>query len=186
MARIEKTVPSKASCLAVIALLILAPPSIWGERDDAAHPRHRLACLNDLGPASTGVIHYRALRFIDDPGTGRYWVMLQQLDRTKIPPLLVQIPRGHPCVSPDVEVSVEASSPAVQNLSRAVIHLGDRILLSQSTPTIHAQLDAVALHAAAVGETFSVRLNVSGHLVQVVATAPGRASLLVDETRGWR
>ncbi len=186
MPSMEKTAGSKALPLVGMALLILAALSIWGESDDAEHPRRRLACLNDLGSALTGGIHYRALRFIDDPGAGRHWVMLEQIDRPEIPPLLVQIPRSHPCISPDVEISVEDSSPAVRNPSRAVIHLGDRILLSQSTPTLHAQLDAVALHAAAVGETFYVRLKVGGHLVQVVATAPGRATLLVEETRGWR
>jgi hypothetical protein len=185
MLRMDKTARSKAVEVAAMALLILAALTVGGERNEVEHPRHRSACLNDLGPMFTSGVPYRAMRFIDDPGAGRHWVMLQQLDRPEIPPLVVLIPRDHPCVSPDFEVFVQGSSPVFQNRSTKVIHLGDHILLSQSTAKLNAQLDAVALHSAAVGEAFSVRLQVGGHLVQAVATSPGRATLLVDENRGW-
>ena len=67
-----------------------------------------------------------------------------------------------------------------------VIHAGDKLILSEHTSAIDADLEAVALTSAAIGKGLTVRLKFGSRTVSAIATAPGRASFAEGRTEVYR
>lgn len=161
---------------ACIPLLAASAFSAITQQPDPAHPSVAV-CLRDFETAFG--MRYRAVRIIDDQGTGRRWLLVWQFDRPEAPALLLQMPDSHSC-SKFLFADFEWRSPtAHQKLSLPIIRPGDSVILSEDSPISHARLEAVALQSAATGQVLTVRLKLGGHLLRAIATAPGCA-LLAD------
>jgi hypothetical protein len=69
------------------------------------------------------------------------------------------------------------------------VHAGDRLVVEQDSPVLHAEFRAVALESARVGEEMRVRLtagstvplSIQGRIVHVIATGSGRARWTFEE-----
>jgi hypothetical protein len=168
-----------------LALLIFSGLLGRGEPSHAAQPRFSDVCLKDSESLTTSGVRYRALRFIDDPGTGRHWLLVQQLNHPEVPRTLVQIPDSQSCFNLALEGAEFGSGSRNENLLKPVIHPGDRLILSDIHVTSYARLEATALQPAAIGAALDVRLKFGGNILRAVATAAGHATLLVkqNETR---
>lgn len=85
--------------------------------------------------------------------------------------------------------------------SEALIHAGDRITVEQKSSVVEASFEAVALQAAAAGDSLRVRLTSAagglrhesgsdgvgwGRVIAVVAVAKGRASWLADSNVSFK
>jgi hypothetical protein len=168
----------RAISLASIALLTPLAFSETSKRPALANHTVSVACLKDFETAY-GTL-YRAVRIIDDPGTGRRWLRVLQFDRPEAPALLLQMPEKQSCSKVSV-ADVERRPPTShQNLPLPVIRPGDSVILSENSRVSDAQLEAIALERATAGEALTVRLKLGGHLLRAVATAPGRATLLAE------
>ena len=75
----------------------------------------------------------------------------------------------------------EDSAPAKRQI---VIHAGDAVLVEEHSERVDLRLQAVALYPAAAGEVIPVRLRTIGKVIQVRASAPGRAELVTEGS--WR
>lgn len=160
-----------------MALLSLLPVSVKGEHNETANPRLGSGCLTGIEAEATNRAQYRNLRVIDDPGTGHRWLLVEQISRPGAPALLVQIPSDRDlkrlgCLS-------ETPLSRMQEFQVPIIHAGESIALSESSATLDVQLEGTALQSAQVGAALAVRLKVGGHLVHALATAPGRARVIV-------
>lgn len=111
---------------------------------------------------------------IQDPATGRRWLLERDLAHPGGPGRLVEA---------EGSGATKRGSPTRRR--RPVIHAGDRVVVEEDTATVRARLEAVALATACAGTRLKVRLRIGGRLVPVVALAPGRARLL-PESGGWR
>ncbi len=120
---------------------------------------------------------YRAICTIEDPGTRQRWILLQNLVRPAAPALLVQRPRNFSCVRFSPQGSESHSQPDSESRSLPVIHAGDYLILSEHTRFLDAELEAIALQPAAIGDSLTVRLKFGDRILRVIATAPGRAAL---------
>ncbi len=162
------------------SIALLAPPALAGigEQPDRANHNVSIACLEAF--ETTYGTRYRVVRIIDDHGTGRRWLLVQQFDRLDAPALLVEIPNNHSCAGILHEDSEWRRPTAHQILPLPVIRPGDSVILSEDSPVSHTRLEAIALERAATDQTLTVRLKLGGHLLRAVATAPGRATLLVE------
>ncbi len=181
MQQTPKTKRPAVNTLAGVALTLLLVLSGRGEQNHPSHP-YSLSCAS----SSTQTLgsQYRAVRVIDDPGTGRLWWLVQNLDRPEGPALLAPIPGSQPCARFAFESFQLRTRSPLQNHLEPIIHPGDQIILSEETRTSSARLEATALQPAAMGAGLDVRLKIGGHILHAVATAPGHASLLVEENEG--
>ena len=177
MVRMKRIGPQIAFCLAEGALLILTAFCARGEQDSIPHSKKPSACLDSFELHSSNGPQYQKASVIEDPGTGHRWLLVAQVDRPQGPARLVEIPASNVCFEKGLETTEPYSAAKLQNRSRAVIHTGDSVVLSQRTPNVDAQLEAIALQPAAAGNVVNVRLKFSGHVIRVVATAPGRVAL---------
>jgi hypothetical protein len=168
----------RAISLASIALLTPQAFSETSKRPALANHTVSVACLKDFETAYG--TRYRAVRIIDDHGTGRRWLLVLQLDRPEAPALLLQMPDNHSCSKLPVAGFERRPPTSHQNLPLPVIQPGDSVILSENSPVSDARLEAIALERATAGQALTLRLKLGGHLLRAVATAPGSAVLLAE------
>jgi hypothetical protein len=114
-------------------------------------------------------MRFRAVRIIDDHGTGRRWLLVRRFDRPETPAWL--LPLNDEC-SEILVADLEKKSPAAAHRKVApVIRAGDRVLVSESSAIADVRLEATALGPATTGQELTVRLKLGGHLLRAVATA---------------
>jgi hypothetical protein len=111
------------------------------------------------------------VREIDDPHSGRQWLLLRDTAHPSGPGLLV---------SKDSVQSSDKLEGAIVRL-HPVIRAGDRLTVEQSNAKFDLRLEGVALSPAAPGVVFRVRLVLGGKVVEAVALAPGRAAGVPDK-----
>jgi hypothetical protein len=172
--------PSWPRALFVASIALSASPALsgMGEQTDSGNRGVSVVCLKDFETAYG--TRYRAVRIIDDHGTGRRWLLVLQFDQPEAPALLLQMPDSHSCSKLPV-ADVERQHPTShQNVPLPVIRPGDSVILSENSPVSDAQLEAIALERAATGQALTVRLKLGGHLLRAIATASGRATLLAE------
>lgn len=166
-----------AFTMVTISLAILTL-SGWCQRSDSAEHNNAWpdACLKlGEGPANFAP-RFRAIRIIADPATHQQWMLLQNLSQPASPALLLLRSRDISCAGLAPERSKLPSLSDAQSLSLPVIRTGDHLILSEHTRAIDAELEAVALTSAAIGESLTVRLKFGGRTVSAIATARGRAT----------
>ncbi len=112
----------------------------------------------------------RAVRAIDDPATGMRWLLVRAANHPGGPGRLVRADMKRISASGALQPAVVAPLPRV-------LRGGDRLIVIERTPVAEANLEAIALGPAAVGETCEARLSVTGRRVRVIALGPGRALL---------
>lgn len=129
------------------------------------------------------------VRELNDPHTGRRWLLYRDLSYPGGPGRLVEaaFERQSADLAPsDLAQSVLAPSALAQPAGEPgaldaspspVIHLGDRVILEESTPVVEARLEATALGPALTGSRLRVRLRIGGLTVSAVALGPGRVAL---------
>lgn len=138
-------------------------------------------------PSGDPVASGELVREIDDPSSGKRWLLMRDLRHPGGPGLLrlVSVERGgqaevkKPGLEPErgpyrVE-SAQAGLPFEPALP--VIRGGDRVIVEEHTPVADARLEAVALGPARTGAAFNARLTIGGWTVRAVAVGPGRAVL---------
>jgi hypothetical protein len=122
------------------------------------------------------------LRQIDDPSTGRRWILFGNAAHPEGPGRLLLA--GAPGMVRDVPMAgpyqqgnwkVPASSP------RPVIHAGDAVIVEEHTAIVDAHLEAVALSSAASGVEFRARLKIGGKVVRALAVDSARATLICGD-----
>jgi hypothetical protein len=121
----------------------------------------------------------QVLRSIDDPAFGGRWLLVADPEHPGGPGRLVPADLSH---------QATGSREARPNPLAVMIRAGDRLLLEAHTRTADTWLDAVALGPARDGASLLARVRFDNRVVRVVATAPGRATLVApteDESRGW-
>lgn len=111
------------------------------------------------------------LREIDDPATGRRWLLERDLQHPGGPGHLILAVGGSALV-PRAE-NQDSSAGEIPGVP--VIHAGDAVTLTTHTAVMDAELQAVALAPATVGAAFPVRWKIGGRVVQAVALGAGRA-----------
>jgi hypothetical protein len=116
-------------------------------------------------------MRFRAVRIIDDQGTGRHWLMVRRLDRPETPASL--LPLNEECFELLVSDLKKKLPIAAHQKGAPVIRAGDRVLLLDSSAIADVRLEAVALGPATTGQELTVRLKLGGHLLRAVATAQG-------------
>jgi hypothetical protein len=106
-----------------------------------------------------------AERVIEDPHSGRRWVLATDPKHPGGPGRLVEQGAGGGVIS------------AATQKAPLVIRAGDRVLVEENTRVARGLFEAVALSTARQGASFRVRLRVGGRVVRAIAIAPGRAML---------
>jgi hypothetical protein len=106
-----------------------------------------------------------AERVIEDPHSGRRWILAKDPQHPGGPGTLVEQQAG------------EGVKSGGTQKAPLVIHSGDRVLVEERTRVARGLFEAVALSTARQGASFRVRLRVGGRVVRAIATAPGRAML---------
>ena len=81
--------------------------------------------------------------------------------------------------------SIVPSSDTKRAGAKPIIRAGERLLVEQNSERVQARLQATALEPAALGAILRVRFRSGGSPVQVVAIAPGHASL-INSVGAWR
>lgn len=117
----------------------------------------------------------RAVREIDDPGSGARWLLLRNPSCPSGPGRLVRMGTA--------EALMQSGSGEKAPVSRAeapLIRAGDALVVEEHTPLVDARLVAVALGPAELGAEFRARLQLGGKVVRVVALAPGKAALAAE------
>jgi|SRR5271166_711493 len=119
-----------------------------------------------------------SIREMDDPHTGRRWLLLRDPVHPGGPGRWAQV---------DMEESVppmpEAKRVDVQRVAAAeapphpIIRGGDRLILEENTAFMEVRLEAIALGPAVPGGVFQARLKIGGRNVKAVALTPGHAAL---------
>jgi hypothetical protein len=118
------------------------------------------------------------LREIDDSSCGAHWLLVKDREHPGGPGKLVRVEGSERAASLAAAPIRHGSSE--MEARQMVIHAGDPLIVEQHTAILDARLEAVAVHSAAVGARFEVRLKVGGKRMQARAQAPGRAELLVE------
>ncbi len=154
-----------------------------GERLAPENQNAAARCLQSLGiNYETG---YRAMRIIDDHGTDRSWLMVQQSAHPEAPALLLQIRDNRSCAGLSIKGSERRPPTADQKQHPPVIRPGDSVVLSENSSIAEGRLEAIALEPAAAGKVLTVRLRLGGSLLHAVATGHGTARL-VERNEVWR
>jgi len=128
---------------------------MWMQRHSAG-----VCCLSLLAAGVAAQQPERALRVIADSATGTHWLLAANPTHPGGPGRLV----------PERGAAIMAPVPQV-------IRAGDRLLVVESSETVEACFDAVALEPAVLGSVFTARFTAGGGRVRVVALGPGRAAL---------
>ena len=149
-----------------LAVWLLLPA--WGRASEAQ-------AAAAAGPAQT-----RIVRQIDDPATGRHWLLQRDPAHPGGPGRLIAV-LGRIDEGGTNVVGWRAAASSFQ----PVILAGDRLTVTQEAAVVSAQLEAVALQPAAAGKEFKVRLKFYGKVLTAVALGSGRATLVAG-TGGWR
>ena len=173
-----------AVTLANISLMAILTCPCRCQQGNAEAPHHSDDCSTTIEDGSNLVTRLRATRTIEDPGTHQHWVLLENLSRPAAPGLLVLRPRDFSCARLGAERL--RSSSDTQSVPIPVIHAGDKLILSEHTSAIDADLEAMALTSAAIGKGLTVRLKFGSRTVSAIATAPGRASFAEGRTEVYR
>jgi len=111
-------------------------------------------------------------RVIEDPHSGRRWVLAKDPEHRGGPGTLVEQRVG------------EGLKPGGTPKANLVIRAGDRVLVEENTRVARGLFDATALSTARLGASFRVRLRVGGRVVWATATGPGRAALAGRDEAG--
>ncbi len=120
--------------------------------------------------SSRAVAPTEVLREITDPHTGCRWLLVRDPNHLSGPGRLIAT--ADSILDAHLETSMH---PPLQ-----VIHSGDHLTLEESTSTVEARLEAVALGPAMVGSPFNVRLVLGGKVMRARALGPGRAAFLFE------
>jgi hypothetical protein len=155
---------------------VLALPG-WCQQSDPTVRNHPDACLNIVEDCSNTGTRYRAIRTVEDYGTHQHWMLLQNLSRPAAPAVLIQRPLDFSCARLSLERPDLRFPSDRESLSLPVIHAGNYLIVSEHTRVLDAELEAIALRPAAIGEGLTVRLKFGGRTRNAIATAPGRATL---------
>lgn len=147
--------------------------AVWMLLPSGARAAEAKAAVSD--PAQAQIV-----RRIDDPGTGRHWLLERDPAHPGGPGRLIAISRQEAVSGRNARALTAAPSPF-----QPVIRAGDRLIVTQETAVVSARLEAVALEPAGAGREFKVRLKFGGKVLEAVALGSGRAALLGD-TGGWR
>lgn len=123
----------------------------------------------------------RILREINDPCTGRHWLLMRDRLRPGGPGRLVPLSelQGQESLHNGRRVLRDASHPEGSGPDSYLpaIRAGDLLVVEEHTPVMDAYLEAVAFGSATVGSEFDARLKIGGRMVRAVAIARGRAML---------
>jgi hypothetical protein len=114
------------------------------------------------------------VREIDDPHTGKRWLLMRGDNLPGGPGRLVLAAGEHNAAAGGLELLAKQAHEA-QPLP--VIRAGDPLIVEEHTAVADAQLQARALNPAALGSALNVRLAIGGRVVHAVALGPGRAAL---------
>jgi hypothetical protein len=114
------------------------------------------------------------VREIDDPHTGKRWLLMRDERYPGGPGRMVLA--GVVLKESDVVIGRKAGQ-LVDTRFQSVIRAGDRLTVEEHTAVVDAVLEARALAPAALGGAFDARLMIGGRVVRVVALGPGRAAL---------
>jgi hypothetical protein len=120
------------------------------------------------------------IRQIDDPATGRHWLLERDPEHPGWPGRLVEAPGLVSAAN-----NGSRSPAALPSPMRPMILAGDQLVVSDETDVIRVRLEAVALQPARVGRKLRVRLKFSGKVMDAVAIGSGRAKV-AGEAGGWR
>jgi len=121
-------------------------------------------CAAGAPPVVTGA-GGPAKRVIEDPHSGRRWVLAKDPEHPGGPGKLVE------------EAESAGGRPDGTQKAPPVIRAGDRIVVEENTRVARGRFAAIALSTARRGASFRVRLVVGGGVVWAIAAGPGRAIL---------
>jgi hypothetical protein len=115
----------------------------------------------------------RLWREIDDPTSGRRWLLVRDKTNPGGPGRFELAPERDPgALQSQAKVAAVA-----QIVSAAIIRPGDKLVVEEHSAITDAYLEGVALGPAKPGAVLDVRLSIGGKVVRVVAVAPGQAAL---------
>jgi hypothetical protein len=111
-----------------------------------------------------------AEREIDDPSTGRRWILRRNAIHPESPGRIVLLNGPETIASAATGDGLQQSKePARDKPLQPVIHAGDAVVVEEHTPVVETRLVAVALSPAVRGGLFSVRLKIGGKVVRAQA-----------------
>jgi hypothetical protein len=151
-----------------ILLIVFCAASTWAQDGVASEPR----TIADTSPS----------RVIRDPHTSMCWLLERNPARRSGPGRMVLLGEQEAL---DLESARIAKKVAEMKKEKAspVIRSGDRVVVEENSVAVEARLEAVALASAIEGAEFRVRLAIGGHILRVVAIAPGRAVVTANAGR---
>ena len=164
-----------AMTLRCIILALLLPLAAVSQQSTAVSPQEAAICMDP--PHTHPAAKYRAIRVVEDRGTGQRWLLLEDLEHPSAPARFYSWSREFSCAHLFAEGSQLHSAENTRNVSLPVIHAGDALLLSEHTRIADAELEGTALTTAAPGETLTVSLKFGRRTLKAIATAPGRAAV---------
>jgi hypothetical protein len=164
-----------------IGLAILMAMGPWSARSQQASHRALVPPQSQLktGSSSAAMSAGGELqREFDDPHFGNRWLLMRDPSHPGGPGLMVPVAAGQIEAFPHTKIgaSPSPSDHGYQPRSQPAIHVGDRLIVEESTALVEARLEAVALGPAQPGASLNVRLIIGGNVVRVVALGPGHAS----------
>lgn len=138
------------------------------------------------GELRSGALHEQAVREIDDPHTGDRWLLVRDIRNQGAPGRLVLAGRLDQVATEGLQRRLrDGRRPQLPAMPVPIIHAGERVILEQKSPLVHASLEAIALESAALGTSLNVRLAIGGKIVRACAVGRGRAAL-ADRKESWR
>jgi hypothetical protein len=120
----------------------------------------------DTSPVAGG----ETLREIDDPATGKFWLVLRDPKHPAGPGRLVLADKGYLLDKKKDRVSARVSVH-----EQAVIHTGDLLTIEEHTAFADTRLQAIALGPATKNAFLRARLMIGGKVVRAEAVSPGHA-----------
>lgn len=139
-------------------------PALMLAAQSEVGPRARVASAAPEATTTTVEI----VKVIDDPQTGKRWLLLKNQQHPGGPGQLVPV---------DASLTTVAGQIARPLPSQPMIRSGDPVVVEEQTPLLEARYEAVALCSAAKGKAMNVRLKVNGKVLHAVALGPGRVAL---------
>ena len=172
--------------LTIVFLAALPPLAAVSQQSSANKREKSEACLNITVPHANFAARYRAIRVIEDFETRQRWLLLQDMEHPAAPARLLAAASELSCAGLHIKGSGSQPQVNIQNVLLPVIHAGDSLVLSEHTRVSDAELEAVALRPAAIGESLSVRLKFGGATLSAIATGPGRATVSKERSEAHR